>query len=99
MTYEQALDKLHGKDSKKLCRSTYLVRIDENCVGIKLYNSIIIRIAKNNQYKLNDYGYKTRLTLDRINQYAPCRVFQKNWNWYINDERTPFFNGVTVNGC
>lgn len=59
-----------------------------------LHNTIVVS-EKNGVYTLNSGGWRTNTTKDRINQYSPARVYQRNSLWYIGDSL--FYDGIKIN--
>lgn len=94
LSFEEGLAKLKGKDQKKLENNTYLVRVDNETLGVKLHNTIIVYIFKSGVYQLDTGGWRTVTTKDRFNRYSPASVHQKNNIWYIGDGI--FEDGVRV---
>jgi hypothetical protein len=94
MTCHEAAAVLGNRDSRKIGNNTYLERIDANTVGIRLHGTIVVSIHNNGRYTLNGGGYRTRTTKDRINEYAPVKVYQKAFAWFVGD--VPFFDGMEV---
>lgn len=70
---------------------------------IRLHDTNIIEY-KDNKIILNSEGYQTHTTKKRINNFLPKNVYlyQKNWQWYIEDTRndkkivTEFYDGIEV---
>lgn len=60
----------------------------------------------NGRYVLNSGGWKTSTTRERINQFAPVRLYQRNFEWFLSgrtddgafdfDVRIPFRDGMEV---
>lgn len=94
-TFSQAMDKLNGKFRRKLENNTYLVMINPNQIAVKLHNTYVVTINSNDTYELNNGGFKTTTTKDRINKYSPARIYQQKFIWYLNPS-TEFFNGVKL---
>jgi len=68
---------------KKLKNNTYLHMLDDNTYGIKLHNTFILTINRNETYKLNTGGWETVTTKQRLNQYLPrnIRVYSDKGIW------------------
>lgn len=58
----------------------------ESFYNIRLHGNIIMRIYRDRVVPL-DGGWRTVTTKARLNEHLPrgFRVFQKNWEWYIQD--------------
>ena len=61
----------------------------------------IITYYANGVIYVNNRGYQTNTTKDRLNAHLPLRfhIFQKNWEWYINVRASaddPTYPGATI---
>ena len=65
---------------------------------VHFYHQSPIAIEQNGKIRLDNCGYETSTTKERINRYSPFRVFQKDFIWYIdiNGEKKEFKNGMVV---
>jgi hypothetical protein len=45
---------------------------------------------------LNSGGWRTSTTKDRINKYSPVKVYQRKYEWYLQDG-TEFEDNILVN--
>ncbi len=73
-----------NKNSKKLANNTYLQRRG-NAIVIKLHNTDIITINKNDTYTLNSGGWLSLTTKSRLNEFSPVSISQKSGIWYLRD--------------
>lgn len=98
MTFKQALEKLNGRESRKLENNTYLERIDVDRVAVRLHRTYVVEIREGGAYRLNSGGWRTATTKDRINKYAPCRLSQVRGAWIIRHggEDMPFADGMIL---
>lgn len=98
MTFEQALEKLNGRDSRKVGNNTYLERLDADRVGVRLHGTYVVEISEGGTYRLNSGGWRTVTTKDRINTFAPCRVSQVRGEWIVRHGGAdmPFADGMTL---
>lgn len=106
MTYSEAVTMVRGKRNatrRKIGNNTYAEILDDDTVGIKLHSTYVVKIHSDGTYTLNSGGWQTVTTKDRINQYSPKKVFQKNFQWYIQWTSSsgctnlfPFIDGVVV---
>ena len=101
MTYEEALKKIEGgrnKVSRKVKNNTTLHKLVEVngtvTVGVKLHNTFVVIMWPNHSVYFSG-GFHTRTTLQRINEFGLCSVYQKNFAWYLKDG-TPFEEGIVV---
>jgi hypothetical protein len=96
-TFKQGLELLEGKDKLKLEAATWLIKIDEDTLGIKLQKTVIIYIFRSGIYQYDTGGWKDRLTLERLNKYGPRLVYTDggvNPNWLIGE--VIFYDGVRM---
>jgi len=95
MDFLKATTTIKNRDTKKVGNNTYLVKINPETIGVRLHNTIIVRIHADGSYTLNSGGWRTVTTKNRINKFCPVRVFQRNHDWYIG-EGEPFYDGIKV---
>ena len=75
-----------------------------NCSTITLYHTDIATYDHNlKALKLNTGGYTTNTTKSRLNAILEevkygCKVFQKNFNWFVsyNDQTASFWDGMIL---
>ena len=75
-----------------------------NCSTISLHGHQIATFDHNlKAVKLSSCGYTTNTTKSRLNAILDevkygCRVFQKNWDWFVsyNDQTTLFRDGMIL---
>ena len=87
MDYQESNDLLTGrcKQSRKMGNNTYLERRDDQSIAVKLHQTDVVTYYPNGDIKLNSGGYKTATTKERINTYAPVRLWQENFAWFMQD--------------
>lgn len=101
MTHSEAVSMVRGKRNasrRKVGNNTYAEILHDNSVGIMLHSTYVVKIHPDNTYTLQTGGWQTLTTKDRINQYSPVRVYQRNYEWFvkINDKEFPFMEGMVV---
>lgn len=101
MTHAEAVKMVRGKrnkDSRKIGNNTYAEILSDNTVAIKLHSTYVVKIRDDDTYTLNSGGWQTVTTKDRINQYSPVRVYQRDFTWYvkINGRELPFIDNMVV---
>ena len=94
LTFEDGLKVLGNRAQKKLENNTYLVKVDDDTLGVKVHNTIVVYIYKSGNYGLDTGGWRTSLTKDRINSYSPARLHSDNNIWYIG--HGIYADGITV---
>ena len=75
-----------------------------NCSSIYLHGHLIATYEHNlKAVKLSSCGYHTRTTKSRLNALLEevkwgCRVFQKNFDWFVsyNDQVASFWDGMIL---
>ena len=75
-----------------------------NCSSVYLHGHQIATFEHNlKAVKLSSCGYQTNTTKSRLNAILDevkygCRVFQKNWNWFVsyNNQTQSFFDGMIL---
>ena len=75
-----------------------------NCSSVYLHGHQIATFDHNlKAVKLSSCGYTTNTTKSRLNAILDevkygCRVFQKNWNWFVsyNNQTTLFRDGMIL---
>ena len=75
-----------------------------NCSSVYLHGHQIATLDHStNALKLSSCGYETVTTKSRLNAILDevkygCKVFQKNWNWFVgyNNETERFFDGMIL---
>ena len=75
-----------------------------NCSTIYLHGHQIAAVDHNlKAVKLSSCGYETTTTKSRLNAILDefkygCRVFQKNWNWFVsyNNQTASFWDGMIL---
>jgi len=100
LTYDKATEMLRNRNSKKIGNNTYLERIDERTVGVRLHSTHVVTIDAEDNYTLNAGGYETATTKDRINTYSPARVYAEQHVWYVDapglGSKAKFTSGMVV---
>ena len=75
-----------------------------NCSSIYLHGHQIATFDHNlKAVKLSSCGYETNTTKSRLNAILEevkygCKVFQKNWNWFVsyNNQTASFWDGMIL---
>jgi hypothetical protein len=107
MRYSEAkklFDTARNKNAgKPLANNTRLVKRG-NKYAIQLHQTDVVTISPNDIYTLNTGGWLTVTTKDRINTYAPCRVYSHKGIWQVatnaNAYKNPssaYYDGIKVN--
>jgi len=86
-----------NRGQRKLGNNTYGYIETDGTVSVELHGTKVVQFYPNGLVKLNSGGWRTHTTKKRINQYSPVRVYQKNFEWFLNDG-TPFEDNIVVVG-
>lgn len=99
--YNNAKEKLTNcnKNSIKLERNTYLEWGENDTIVVRLHWTNIITLYPDGRYRLTNGGYSTNVTKDRLNEYGPADIYQKNFEWFVQlkNRSVPFENGMLFN--
>lgn len=103
LTHEQCKAIKFRNGQHKLENNTYLVQRGED-FAVVLHATNVVIIHADGTFTLNNGGFSTKTTKDRINGYSPANVYAEKRAWYIQkghggwgkDNRVPFVNGVRV---
>ena len=85
---------------RKLQNHTYMERIDEHTVGVKLHDTYVVKLHDDGSTSLDSGGWHTMTTKDRINAYIewPLVVTSDRGRWYLargwTDKIHRFFDGI-----
>ena len=96
MNWFKAQTVLGIRSKRKIGNNTWLESLPNGDFGIKLHKTFVVIIHCDNTWTLNSGGWRTVTTKQRINEYAPGYVSQKNFEWFMQDG-SEFFDGITVN--
>tara|TARA_B100000900_G_scaffold200335_1_gene169828 strand:- start:35 stop:382 length:348 start_codon:yes stop_codon:yes gene_type:complete len=88
------------------CGSNTQVTYNEstNCSQVRLHGHLIATVDHStNAVKLDSCGWQSNTTKSRLNALLEevkfgCKVFQKNWNWYVshNGQTADFSDGMIL---
>jgi hypothetical protein len=101
MNHTEATKMVLGKTNRgqrKVGNNTYAYIQADGSVAIELHGTNVVVIHPDDSVMLNSGGWQTVTTKDRINQYSPVRVYQRDFTWYvkINGKEYPFMDGMVV---
>lgn len=66
----------------KLDRNTYLERLDANTFGVRLHDTIIVRITRY-WIELDSGGWHTMTTADRMREFSPVDIGNHGTGWSV----------------
>lgn len=79
-SYADAVGVLNGRSSRKIANNTYLERLDEHTIGVRLHSTHVVKYVSTDAGDvviLDHGGYPTRTTKDRIDSCLPD-------GWYLD---------------
>ena len=86
MTYKTALEKLAGRDSRKVAHNTVLHGAlgAAESIALRLHSTDILTFHRDGSVTATSGGWKTSTTKDRLNSFLPhgWRVYQDKGVWY-----------------
>lgn len=107
--YASAVKFLGNKERRRLANNTEILKVGDTsgdrfvtAIGVKLHGTVVVAYYPDGSIRLNSGGYRTRTTLQRINQLLPpgLGVYQKNFDWYVQLRGKgviPFEDGMRIN--
>ena len=79
--YNYALDGLI--EARKVASNTWFARLKNGVSIYKFHNTEIIRIVPTGHIYLNNGGWPTATTKNRMNDFAPVHIYQRDFHWYV----------------
>lgn len=81
------------RNNKTFKRGNTQVVIFENSRQLRLHGHIIAQMNFDGQLWLNDGGWASSTTKERLNGFPSVHIVQRNFIWYLNGEA---WNGRTI---
>lgn len=102
MTYAQA-ERLfssarHPAKGKRLRVNTYLHKVNDTFV-IRLHDTNIVIINRDNTYTLHSHGRLSQISADRINRYTTAHLTNRKSRWFLitgTGWLIEFFDGIEI---
>lgn len=78
-------EKRGDKTTRKLAHNTYLQFRDRDTIAIRLHQTDVVTLHRDNTVILNSGGWRTVTTKERINRYLPFGfyLYQEDSIWYV----------------
>lgn len=98
-SFADVKDALKGRTRRKVAHNTYLeVRrtVDQHGydeIALRFHNTDIVTYRAEGMY-LDNGGWYTATTKDRLNRFTPFNFYQRDFDWYINGD--PFFRYMSM---
>ena len=95
---------LSNKNNWAGSNTTVCYNDSSNCSSVYLHGHQIATLCHETKaVKLSSCGYTTNTTKSRLNAILDevkygCKVFQKNWNWFVsyNNQTASFWDGMIL---
>lgn len=86
--YERRIAYQSGKyEGVGLENNTRLVKRGDDRYAVKLHGTDVVTYHADGRVTLATGGWKTRTTKNRINKYAPVRIVQRDYEWYVDGHK------------
>ncbi|NJO65044.1 MAG: hypothetical protein HC836_45130 [Richelia sp. RM2_1_2] len=96
--FKKARDKYKGYCLPGRLGQTRLVKVSDDCYGVKFHQTIVVKIYRNGMYEINNGGYSTPSTKERIQQYSPAQIVGLGFErWFVTDKNYSRVKEVTYN--
>lgn len=83
--FQQAEQFLGKKSDRPLENNTRLIRLDDNTIVVKYHQTNIVTYYRwRDDVLLNNGGWFTLTTRDRMERYTTVRIAQRKFKWYVN---------------
>lgn len=85
---------------KRIANNTVKYERPNGDIVYRLHNTDVVTKHVDGTFTLNSGGWKTPTTKDRINLYAPARVYSGKGLWYVGGYKKPpmlFYDGIRIN--
>ena len=104
---ELQYDYFKNRNRRLVGYKTWLVN-DTDTIKLIHHETCILSITRNNEFTLNNGGWYSKTTKDRLNWFSPVPVYTRQGNWSIDETlcdvngnpkcttRTGYYNGITV---
>jgi hypothetical protein len=86
MDHKIAVEKLGGKESRKIANNTYLKALEGGAIALRLHETNILTFTPDKKTVYNSGGWRTVTTKARMNEYGPLSIRQEKGVWYIGDK-------------
>lgn len=97
MNYIEVEKQLQGRNklSRKIANNTYLIRHD-NYLALRYHSTEVVKFYPDNSIVLDNGGWFTSTTKERINMAIGNKLYQSKGVWYIGNLR--YQNGMKIQG-
>lgn len=94
-TFKEAMAKLGTRDSKKLANNTYLKKREGGNIAVLYHETDVVIYQPHGKTILESGGFRTKTTKERIIEFSPARVYQRQSVWYMGDG-SAYYDGMEV---
>lgn len=89
--YSEALAVLGMRRERKIAHNTYLVKLGDGTVGVRLHNTYVVTFHAQGHTVLDSGGWGTVTTKERMNRYLPpgyrISAIKHVWHLYLKGEQ------------
>lgn len=85
MNFNEATVRLGNKERRKLENNTWLEKIGNDEIGVRLHNTVMVRFHRNGSIKVYSGGWHSCTTKKRINKYTKAGIHQKKYVWWLGN--------------
>ena len=84
-TTEKAVNMFLARRAGTSGKNTEVV-VSKYETALRLHGSTIAKLTPDNVLYIRTCGYNTKTTKERLNGLPSVAIYQKNWDWYLNDK-------------
>jgi hypothetical protein len=98
MTFTEADSILARRAIRKVAHNTHLHRVDADTIAVRLHSTDVVTLHRDGRAVLSSDGWRTVTTKERLNRFAPCRVYQQRGEWFVQHggDTVPFRDGLQI---
>lgn len=85
MNYETLKAKIKKRATKKLGNNTYLIRKEDGMLAVKFHDTEVVTWFPDGTCILDNGGWFTSTTKDRMTKYGPLQIWSEKGLWYIGE--------------
>lgn len=93
------VDYIDDRNRVTLSPNTFVEKGCDGLIYFHLHGYNIMTLSNLNRWQISSCGWETHTTKKRINQLSPIHVYQRDWQWYYDDEnniRQEFHDDIIV---
>jgi hypothetical protein len=103
-SFSQAMAFLGGKKRKKIAHNTYVEVRSGDEIALRYHETDVVRYKANGAVILNNGGWKTVTTKERLGAFSSVSIYQRKYEWFVGkvidgvfqNLDIPFHNGMII---